>query len=176
MKRVTVLALVLAVLALPGMAQQHRGPAPQPGNGSGVPGFGLFGAAWEGFGFGELDFGAARQALARYLELSPEQMAAWDQLLATLRETVTPLRTQIAAFQDQLHELLGQSNPDPAAVGALVIQIKLLHDQISAARHNYMAGFEGLLTQEQLAKLRVLRAFAAHPGLIPACRLAGLCR
>jgi Spy/CpxP family protein refolding chaperone len=170
MKKALVLAVVLAISTVPAMAQQHRGGA---GGGQGAPAQGF---AWDGFGLGENDPGVARQALARYLELTPEQMAAWDELLATLRSTVAPLHTQIAALQEQLEQLLGEANPDPAAVGALVIQIKKLRDQVAAAHSAYVAGFEALLSPEQLAKLRLLRGFAEHPELGPACRLVGLCR
>ena len=43
---------------------------------------------------------------------------------------VQPLRLKIEALTEQIKELLAQSNPDPAAIGNLMIQIKDLRGQI----------------------------------------------
>lgn len=173
MKKIFVAAAMVLVLALPASAQRHGG-----GNPPAVPGTGGGNAGPEGmFGWAQDENpGKARQAIARFLQLTEEQMAQWEQLATTLRDTVAPLREQIAGLEGQLRELLSGANPDPAAVGALVIQIKGLREQVAAAHQAYVSGFEAMLSPEQLARYRVLVAFSQHPGLIPACHVVGLCR
>lgn len=174
MKKLVVLSVLLSVMALPAAAQ--RGFLDEPVVVPGLGGLGIGTSDAQELALDRQDLAAARQLFARYLGLSPEQMAQWDQLLATLRQTVAPLRTQIETLEGQLRQLLGSSNPDPAAVGSLVLQIKGLGDQVRAAHEAYVAGFEQMLTEEQRAKLRIVRRLSQYPQLIPSCRLLGLCR
>lgn len=123
---------------------------------------------------GELPFPHAREAVARFLELSPEQVAQWEALLATLRDTVAPLSQQLRSLEGQLAELLKQENPDPAAVGTLVIQIKGVKEAIGQAHREYVNGFEAMLNREQTAKLRFIRQAEKVQPLIPAFRAVHL--
>jgi Spy/CpxP family protein refolding chaperone len=81
---------------------------------------------------------------------------------------VEPLRQQLVEAEGALQELLAQTNPDPAAVGTLVLQIKQLRDAIAQAQEAYIQGFEALLTPEQLARLRLVRGAQRVMPLIPA--------
>jgi Spy/CpxP family protein refolding chaperone len=110
----------------------------------------------------------AQEMVARYLELTPEQLEQWNQLLATLRQRVEPLRQQLVEAEGALQELLAQANPDPAAVGTLVLHIKQLRDAIAQAQETYVQAFEALLTPEQLARLRLVRGAQRVMPLIPA--------
>jgi Spy/CpxP family protein refolding chaperone len=110
----------------------------------------------------------AQEMVARYLELTPEQLEQWNQLLATLRQRVEPLRQQLVEAEGALQELLAQANPHPAAVGTLVLQIKQLRDAIAQAQEAYIQAFEALLTPEQLARLRLVRGAQRVMPLIPA--------
>ncbi|MCX7895252.1 MAG: periplasmic heavy metal sensor [Thermoanaerobaculum sp.] len=171
MKRLVVFTVLWVGLAWSAAAQMGGGPwGPGPG-GLGPQPFEIQGDAQ-----GQRDLVALRQALVRYLGLTPEQVTQWEQLWTTLRETLAPLHSQINTLQEQLRQLLGQNNPDPTLVGRLMLQLRTLHGQVEAAWTAYRTGFEALLTPEQLAKLRLLRGVADHPALIPACRGLGLCR
>ena len=116
------------------------------------------------------------QAVVRALQLTEEQVAQWDTLMADRRATVQPLREQLRAIEEQLRDLLGQPEPDPAAVGALVVQGHDLREQIRAADEVYRQGFEDLLDETQAGKLRFIRRAAHVQRLIPAFHRFGLLR
>jgi hypothetical protein len=112
----------------------------------------------------------AKNEVIQFLALTPDQVTTWDGLIATHQQTVPPLRTQLQAVEDQIKAALAQPNPDPAAVGALVIQGKGVRDQIQAANTAYESGFEGMLATDQLAKLVFLRKADKAEPLFPAFR------
>ncbi len=111
-----------------------------------------------------------------FLALTPDQVAQWNVLIAVREQTIPPLREQLEAIEAQIKALLAQPNPDPAAVGALVIQAAPIRARIEAARAAYVDGFEAMLTGDQLAKLDFMRRAAKAAPLIPAFRLTGLLR
>jgi Spy/CpxP family protein refolding chaperone len=143
--RRALVALVVCALALPVMAQQQIGE-PHP----------------------------AKDAVVHFLSLTPDQVTQWDVLAATREATVLPLRQKLSDVEGELQTLLGQDNPDPAAVGALVIQGKSLRDQIHAADTTYINGFGGMLDQDQAGRLDGIRRAAQLEPLFPAFRAFGL--
>ena len=116
------------------------------------------------------------QAVVRALQLTEDQVAQWDALAADHRATVEPLRQQLKGVEQQLKDLLGQPDPDPAAVGDLVLEGHDLREQIRAADEAYRQGFEALLDETQLNKLHFIRGAAHVQRLIPAFRRFGLLR
>lgn len=148
MKRALGIALALVFLAFPLWAQENQ----------------------------ELPFPHAREAVARFLELTPEQVTQWEALLSTLRNTVAPLQEQLRNLEGQLAELLKQENPDPAAVGALVLQLKEVREGIGQAHREYVNGFEAMLNREQTARLHFIRQAERVQPLIPAFKAVQLVR
>src|SRR6476659_8860767 len=71
--------------------------------------------------------------LAHYLELTPEQIAAWKQIHTDTAALVQPLAASARETRTQLKAVL-ESAPDPAAVGKLVISLHATRAQICAAR------------------------------------------
>ena len=116
----------------------------------------------------------AKAEVVGFLALTSDQAAQWDALLATREQTVAPLRAQLQGLEDQLKTLLGQSSPDPAAVGNLVLQIHGVRDQIRAADGAYLDGFGAMLGADQQAKLAFLRRADLARPVIPAFRVFGL--
>jgi len=137
--------LAMGLLALPVLAQQQVGQ-PHP----------------------------AKDAVVRFLALTSDQVIVWDTLLATREATVLPLRQQLGDVETQLKSLLGGTNPDPTAVGALVIEGKGLREQIRSADVAYVDGFEGMLSEDQSARLDGIRKAARLEPLFPAFRVFGL--
>lgn len=164
MKRTLLVVAVVLALAVPALAQQGqgqgRGPRPE------VPIAGQQAV--------ELDGSRAREVVIRFLELTPDQVTAWDVLLEARKAAAEPLREQLQAVEEQLRELLQGENPDPTAVGNLVLQGKALREQIAAANQAYVEGFEALLIGEQVDKLAFLRRAERAEPLFPAFRLFGL--
>lgn len=118
--------------------------------------------------------GAAQDVVARFLNLSDDQIAQWEVLIDEREQAAAPLRDAIAAVQQQLDDLLAGEDPDPLAVGVLVIERRDLGEQLADVQRAYVAGFEELLEAEQRAQYRFLqRAERAEP-LFPAFRMVGL--
>ncbi len=92
------------------------------------------------------------RAIARVVQLTPDQLNAARGIYDELRQTVEPLREQIPPLRDALEALLDTANPVAADVGQTVIDIDALHDQIEDARTAADDEFEALLTTEQLAR------------------------
>lgn len=115
-----------------------------------------------------------KEVVTRFLALTPEQVAGWEALLTTLESTVKPLLQHIAANERQLAELLKQPNPDPAAIGNLILANRALREEIRAAQETYVTGFEALLTQEQKDKLGFIRRAERAQPIIPAFKVLGL--
>jgi Spy/CpxP family protein refolding chaperone len=101
--------------------------------------------------------------LARYLQLTPDQVSKAQPLFQALGNTLKSLRDQEEPLAQQLKTLLEGSNPSACDVGALVVQINGLHDQARAAAQTFDQAFSALLTPEQLAKYNALKD-AAHLG------------
>jgi Spy/CpxP family protein refolding chaperone len=162
MKRTLLVGAVVLALAVPALAQQGQGRGPRPE----IPMAGQQAV--------ELDGSRAREVVIRFLELTPEQVAAWDTLLEARTAAVEPLREELQAVEEQLRELLQSENPDPAAIGTLVLQGKALREQIAAANQAYVEGFEAMLERPQLDRLEFLRRAERAEPLFPAFRLFGL--
>lgn len=145
----TILFLCLALLPLSALAQQHRFLAEGPGPD------------------GPKD---AIRMVAQYLELTPEQGEAWRALMETLKLQQQPLVDQIRPLEEALGQAIQSPEPDPAAVGDLVLQIHALKEQMRSNEETYRSAFEGLLTVEQGEKLFKLREAARLAPLFPAFR------
>lgn len=117
-----------------------------------------------------------KELVARYLQLSSEQLGQWEELLTTLRSTVEPLQQRLQEVESQLAELLRQENPAPAAVGALVIERHTLRAGIGQGLRDYVNGFEAMLTAEQVRKLQAIRLAERLQPLIPAFEAVHLVR
>ncbi len=116
----------------------------------------------------------AQEIVIRYLELTPDQVAAWDQLVADFEAEAQPLRAAIEEVQAQIEELFAGGDPDPFELGELVIERRGLVDQLAAVRETYIFGFEALLDEQQAKKLNLIRRADRVEPLIPAFRVYGL--
>jgi len=154
--------LVFLALAVPAIAQSFLDPGPRPE----IPMAGVQAA--------EPDGARAREAVVQFLGLASDQVASWDTLLERRKAAVEPLRQDLQAAEKELQDLLQRDNPDPAAVGTLVLKTKALREQIAAAHKAYVDGFEAILTAEQKNKLAFLRRAERAAPLFPAFRLFGL--
>lgn len=97
------------------------------------------------------------RALARYLKLTPAQIETTKQLVQTLHNTTKPLYQQIEPLEEQRRGQLDAVSPDACAVGATVVQIDGLRDQIREAREDFDEAFSAILTPEQLARYEALK-------------------
>jgi Spy/CpxP family protein refolding chaperone len=101
--------------------------------------------------------------LARYLQLTPDQVTRAQGLFQQLQTAVRPLHEQEAALADQLKTLLDAPSPNACEVGNVVVQLDGLRDQAHAALQKFDHDFSAILTPAQLAKYEALKE-AAHIG------------
>lgn len=151
---------LLSFLAIAALAvAQPMGPGPG--------GFGPGGGMFAGDGPGA---GAHLTALKDYLALTDDQVTQLKELRKTNFETnVKPIVEQLRTKGKELHDLLQTSNPDPAKVGQLTVEIKALRDQIKAQRADLDKKAAAILTPAQVAKLADLEKAAT---LLPAMHQA----
>jgi len=95
--------------------------------------------------------------IARYFDFTPEQVEQIKGFIETRKAAVEPLVKQITEKEQALHNLLGAPGPDPVAVGNLVLAIRQLRGQVRDAQEQFDTDLEGILTPDQLTKLRAAR-------------------
>ena len=104
------------------------------------------------------------QALAKYLGLSDDQIAAAKQIHADTQAAIKPLAEQVKTTRQQLDAALDAASPDPAAVGALAISMHQTIVQIRAVRDAGEAKFVALLTPDQKTKFADFQAMRQAAG------------
>jgi len=116
----------------------------------------------------------AQEAVARFLQMTPDQVQAWNDLLAAREAGVAPLREELRTVEAELKALLDGDSPDPTAVGTLVLEGKALREGIGDFHRAYVDGFEALLAEEQRGRLTAIRRAERLQPLFPAFHLFGL--
>lgn len=152
MKRL-VLSIMILALATPLVAQE-KPPETEPG---------------------PVVFGA-RELVIEFLDLDPDQIAAWDILWADHRAAEQPIVQQIADVQAAIEDLFASGAPDPTELGLLMIERRDLGEALIDVHVVYVEGFEFLLDDEQAGRLREIRIADRIQGFIPAFKLFDLVR
>ena len=109
----------------------------------------------------------APAVVAGFLGFSDSQGTKFGQLLGALQTTVGALQQQIVPRQQALERVLSADQPDPAAVGRLVLEIRAIQKQVGQALQSYHENFLALLTQEQKEKTQ---AVVGAAQLLPAVK------
>ncbi len=107
------------------------------------------------------------QVVAEFLQLQPGQLSELQQLLQARQATLVPLFQTAQALINQLGNLLN-SGGNPAQVGALVIQIHALQQQMAQAQQAFLTQFLSILDPEQLQKLQAVQIAAQLQPILPA--------
>ena len=116
-----------------------------------------------GGGLGERMFARA-EWVARYLELTEAQIEQFQAIREQARTDAQTLWESRRVNQEQLHALLEARNPDPLAVGTLVIANHQVGTQLRAIHDNAQAKFVLLLTPDQKVKYdRMLELWESMP-------------
>lgn len=124
-------------------------------------------AAPRGDGFDARAILTHPRALARYLRLTPDQVAQQKALLQQLEATAKPLREAQEPLQEELRAALDGDAPEACEVGALMVELDALGDQIRAAIAAFDEAFSAILDAEQLARYEALKVLAGSPGAGP---------
>jgi Spy/CpxP family protein refolding chaperone len=105
--------------------------------------------------------------VARVLDLTEDQRAAFQKLLEEQRPQMEALHKQMRDNHQKLDAALEGANPDSRAVGQIVIQGHALRKQAEAQREQASQALRGLLTPEQQAKFDALRSLREDGGFGP---------
>lgn len=100
------------------------------------------------------------RALARYLKLTPDQVAATQKLFNELKATVEPLRKAQEGLRDDLRDELEAASPNACAVGQAALAVHANQEKIRDAFETFDTKFSALLTPEQLARYEALKEAA----------------
>jgi hypothetical protein len=107
------------------------------------------------------------QVVAEFLQLRPGQVSEMGLLLQARQSTLVPLFQTAQALIQQLGILLS-SGGNPAQVGALVIQIHGLQQQMGQVQQAFLAQFTAMLDTEQLQRLQAVQIAAQLQPILPA--------
>jgi hypothetical protein len=107
------------------------------------------------------------QVVAEFLQLRPGQVSEMGQLLQARQSTLVPLFQTAQALIQQLGILLS-SGGNQAQVGALVIQIHGLQQQMGQVQQAFLTQFTGMLDAEQLQRLQAVQIAAQLQPILPA--------
>jgi Spy/CpxP family protein refolding chaperone len=153
--------LLIIVTSTAAFAQRRMGPFAGPGAGGQAP-------LAEGQTPPEPTFDKATE----YLGLSTAQVDALKLLITQFREQTRTVREQMAEKQKALNTLLKNNSTDAAAIGALMVEIQTLRNQIQSAHESVRAQALNVLTAEQKTKLANLEAaMALRPAIQEAMML-----
>jgi hypothetical protein len=107
------------------------------------------------------------QVVAEFLQLRPGQVSELEQLLQARQAVLAPLFQTAQTLIQQLAVPLN-SGGNPAQVGALVIQIHALQQQMAQAQQGFLTQFVAVLDTEQLQKLQAVQVAAQLQPILPA--------
>jgi len=102
--------------------------------------------------------------LARYLSLTPAQVATTQTLFKELQATVKPLREARKGLAEAFYAELEEASPSACDVGAAAIALHENGDKIKDALEVFDQKFSAILTPEQLAKYEALKEAARLLG------------
>jgi hypothetical protein len=107
------------------------------------------------------------QVVAAFLQLQPGQVMELEQLLQARQAALVPLFQTGQTLIQQLGVLLN-SGGNPAQVGATVIQIHALQQQMGQVQQAFLTHFIAILDAEQLQKLQAVQIAAQLQPILPA--------
>ena len=109
------------------------------------------------------------QILKTVLELDDQQLVELQSLMEARHTALSDVAARIDVVRRQLEAALAAANPDPAAVGALVISIRGLEREAAQQQESTRASFMGILNDEQRQRVESFRfiraAFAGGTAL-----------
>ncbi len=110
--------------------------------------------------------------LKAFLNLSDVQIQALVQLHQQKGQTLQPLVQQATKAQQKLQQILSTPNPDPAAVGQLVIAMTALGQQFQQIVASFQQQAANSLQPDQKTKLPALQlSLELHPAALQAVSL-----
>jgi len=114
---------------------------------------------------------AAHNGVAAFLQLTDEQIAAWDVIYQIHREAEQPFKDEIANVQAEIDALFEAGDPDPVTLGELVIERHALGEALFDVHLVYHEDFVALLDETQMRRLKFIARADDVQKVIPAFKL-----
>ena len=114
------------------------------------------------------------RVVATVLELSSDQVSALVTMLTDRERSLGPLQQQLQTKHQALVAALDTATPDAQAVGALLISIRALEEQMRTVAAAAASQFEESLAPEQRERLQMIRGAAQMCPAVPAFDAVGL--
>jgi len=96
--------------------------------------------------------------LARILQLTPEQRQRFDALRRATRDEMRARLDHARTLRAELRESMDAPQPNPQRVGATVIELRELRQDVGAARQGFVEKLSSILDQRQREVFAALRA------------------
>jgi len=119
---------------------------------------------------------ASHNAVVAFLDLTPEQVAAWDGVYQIHRDAEQPLQEDIREVQESIEALFEAGDPDPAEIGELFIERRVLGEALIDVHVVYHEDSVALLDEDQVRKLNFIARADDVQRIIPAFKLFELIR
>ncbi len=116
---------------------------------------------------------ARAEQIAKALNLTTEQRAAFDKLRQDRLATARTQMDQMRQLGDDLRTLLANPSPDPAAVGTKVIALDQMRTQLRDQRKRFEDAFSKILTPEQQFAFQAILDMRPGPGMGRGARQGG---
>jgi Spy/CpxP family protein refolding chaperone len=119
---------------------------------------------------------AAHNQVALFLELTEDQVAAWDEMYIIHRDAEQPVKEEMRIQEAELKEMIEAGDPDPTTVGELVLLIADLRAELGEIHMTYHEDFMALLDEDQARRLGFVNRADKAQKIIPAFKLFELIR
>ncbi len=119
---------------------------------------------------------AAHHQVVEFLNLTPDQVTAWDEMYITHRDAEQPVKEEMRFLEAELREMIDAGDPDPATVGELVLQIADIRAELGEIHMMYHEDFMALLDEDQMRRLGFINRADRVQPIIPAFKLFELIR
>jgi hypothetical protein len=119
---------------------------------------------------------ASHNAVVAFLDLTPEQVTAWDEIYQIHRDAEQPIQEDIREVQEAIDALFEAGEPDPTEVGGLFIERRVLGEELIDVHVVYHEAFVALLDLNQAHRLGFIARADDVQRIIPAFKLFELIR
>jgi len=119
---------------------------------------------------------AAHNQVAHFLQLTEDQVAAWDEMYILHRDAEQPVKEEMRILEVELKEIIEAGDADPETVGDLVLQIADLRAELGEIHRIYHEDFIALLDEDQARRLGFINRADKAQKIIPAFKLFELIR
>lgn len=119
---------------------------------------------------------ASHNAVVAFLDLTPEQETAWDEIYQIHRDAEQPIPEDIREVQEAIDALFEAGDPDAEEVGELFIERRALGEALIEVHVVYHEAFVAMLDERQTRRLGFIARADDVQRIIPAFKLFELIR